>query len=104
MIPAKKPDWNKRIERAFDLAVRHPGAAEVLNFYRRILEFQKDVYDRDAPRSASAPDGPFRERLDVEIAIQHLPALLSLVQTNGPSKLAQEAATLSLKSPEQSCQ
>lgn len=101
MIPAKKPEWNKRIERAFDLAVRHSGAAEVLNFYRRILEFQKDLYERAATRPAPASDGPLRERLDVDIAMQELPELLSLVRTNGPSKLAQEAANLSLKSSEQ---
>jgi FdhE protein len=101
MMPAKKPDWNKRIERAFDLAARHPGAAEVLNFYRRILEFQKDVYDRAASRPAPAPDGPFRERLDVDAAMQQLPALLSLVQTNGPSKLAQEAADFGRESEKQ---
>src|SRR5271155_3451199 len=101
MIPARKPDWSGRIARAIYLAARHPAAAEVLNFYRRILEFQRDVYDRAASRPAPEPDGPFRERLDVEIAIRQLPALLSLVQRNGPSKLAQEAATLSLKSPEQ---
>jgi FdhE protein len=101
MIPAKKPDWNKRIERAFDLAGRHPSAAEVLNFYRRILEFQKDLYERAAAQSEPARDGPFRERLDVEIAIRQLPALLSLVQTNGPSKLAQEATDLSRVSPEE---
>jgi FdhE protein len=98
MMPAKKPDWDKRIERAFDLAVRHPAAAEVLNFYRGILEFQKDLYKRAAAQSAPAPDGPFRERLDVGIAMQVLPELLSLVRTNGPSKLAQEAADLSLES------
>ena len=101
MIPNSKPDWSKRIERAFDLAVRHPGAAEVLNFYRRILEFQKDLYERAASRSAPAPDGPFREQLDVGIAMQQLPALLSLVQRNGPSKLAQEAADLGRVSPEE---
>jgi FdhE protein len=100
MIQAKKPDWSKRIERASYLAGRHPAAAEVLNFYRRILEFQKDVYERAASRLAPAPDGPFRERLDVDIAMQQLPVLLLLVQGNGPSKLAQEAADLSRESAE----
>jgi len=40
----KKPDWSKRIERAMDLAGRHPGSVEVLAFYGRILEFQKALY------------------------------------------------------------
>lgn len=101
MIPARKPDWSGRIERAFDLAVRNQGAAEVLSFYRRILEFQKDLYERAGSRSVPALDAPFRERLDVDIAMQELPELLSLVQTNGPSKLAQEAANFRLELPEE---
>lgn len=101
MIPAKKPDWNKRIERASYLAGRHPGAGEVLSFYRRILEFQQDLYERAASRPAPAADGPFREGLDLDIAMQQLPGLLSLVRTNGPSKLAQEAADFSKVSPEE---
>jgi len=100
MIPAKKPDWSGRIERASYLAGRQPAAAEVLNFYRRILEFQKDLYDRAASRPA-ALDVPFRERLDPDAAMQQLPELLSLVQASGPSKLAQEAADFRLESPEQ---
>ncbi len=101
MIPATKPDWSKRIERAIYLAGRQPAAAEVLNFYGRILEFHKDLYERAASRPAPGSDGPFRERLDVDIAMQHLPALLSLVQEHGPSKLAQEAADFSRVSPEE---
>ncbi len=100
-IPAKNPDWDKRIERAIDLAGRHPDAAEVLSFYCRILEFQKGLYERAGRLPAPAPDGPFRERLEVGIAMQGLPELLALVGTNGPSKLAQEAEDLSKLSPEE---
>ncbi len=91
----KKPDWAKRIQRAVELAERYPSAAEVLAFYRHILEFQKTLCADAAP--LSLPDGvkvPFRERLDIDIAAQQLPALLSLVQRTGPSKLAQEAAEI----------
>lgn len=100
MIPATKPDWSNRIERAIYLAGQQPAAAEVLNFYRRILEFQKNLYERAALRLAPDSDGPFRERLDVDIAMQQLPGLLSLVRGNGPSKLAQEAAEFSRESAE----
>jgi FdhE protein len=100
-LAPKKPDWNKRIERTISLGERHPGTAEVLNFYRRILELQKQIYECVASLPALSRDGPFCERLDADAALQQLPALLSLVQKNGPSKLAQEAADFSRASPEE---
>ncbi len=101
MTQTKKPDWSKRIERAIDLAERHSSAAEVLVFYGRILEFQKTLYDSISSRPAPSGEGPFRERLDVDTAMQQLPALLSLVQKSGPSKLAQQAAEISRTPAEQ---
>ena len=100
MVQTTKPDWGKRIQRAIDLAEKHPGTAEVLAFYRRILELQKTMFDEIASRPARALDvaSPFREQLDVDVAAKHLAALLSLVQRSGPSKLAQEAAKLSASS------
>src|SRR5271166_5522170 len=100
MIQTKKVDWGKRIERAIDLTERYPGTAQVLTFYRRILEFQKTLHDGISSRPA-ASHGPFRERLDVDAAMRQLPALLALVQNKGPSKLAQEAAEISRGSSEQ---
>ncbi len=101
MIQTKKPDWGKRIARASELTQQYPGTAEVLTFYRHILEFQQALYDGAAARPAAGGDGPFRERLDVDTAMQQLPALLSLVQRSGPSKLAQEAAEIGRSSAEQ---
>lgn len=95
MMQTKKPEWDKRIERAIDLAGRHPSAAEILAFYSRILEFQKALYDGISSLPAQGRDGAFRERLDVDIALQQLPALLSLVHKSGPAKLAQDAVEIS---------
>jgi FdhE protein len=92
----KKTGWDKRIQRAVELAKRYPSAAEVLAFYRHILEFQKTLCADVASVSPSS-DGvipPFRERFDLDIAVQQLPELLSLVQRTGPAKLAQEAAEI----------
>jgi FdhE protein len=92
----KKVDWDKRIQRAVKLAERYPSAAEVLAFYRHILEFQKTLCADVASLSPAAAGGKavFREQLDLDIAVQQLPALLALVQRKGPSKLAQEAAEI----------
>jgi FdhE protein len=103
MVQTKTPDWGKRIQRAVDLAEKHPGTAEVLGFYRRILDYQKTLYDEIAARRAPALDiaRPFREQLDVDVAAKHLPELLSLVQRNGPAKLAREAAKIGAAASEQ---
>jgi FdhE protein len=99
----KKIEWDKRIQRALDLAQRYPSASEILGFYRYILKFQKTLCDGVSSLSPPADGGQqrFRELLDVEIATRHLPALLSLVQGQGPSKLAREAAELSRSSWEE---
>jgi len=103
MVQTTKPDWGKRIQRAIDLAEQHPGTVEVLAFYRRILDFQKTLYDEISTRHAPVKDvaSPFREQLDVDFAAKHLPGLVSLVQRNGPSKLAQEAAKIGSVPPEE---
>ena len=36
--------WDQRIKRAGDLAAEHPFAAEVLRFYQRVANFQKELY------------------------------------------------------------
>ena len=87
-----KIDWARRIERCADLAERYPSAAELLAFYRHILEFQSAL---GAAIPSSGDDLPFRERLDLYSAARQLPALLALVRQKGPSKLALEAADVS---------
>ena len=93
MIQTKKPDWGKRVQRAVELAERYPAAAEVLAFYRRVLEFQSTLYEDSASLPTAALDIAiqFRAQLDADMAMKHLPGLLSLVRKCGPSKLAQEA-------------
>lgn len=97
----KKPDWDKRIRRAAQLAERYPGAAEVLTFYRHILVFQQQVYDDISSRSSPPSDGiSFRARLDPAVALKWLPDLLLAVRKRGPSQLGQEAVPLSQSTPE----
>lgn len=102
MIQTKKPDWGKRMQRAIELAERHPAAAEVLGFYGRVLEFQRALHEDITSLPSPALDIAirFRAQLDVEAAAKHLPGLLSLVRKCGPSKLAQEAVEVTSDSPE----
>ncbi|MGO9516691.1 MAG: formate dehydrogenase accessory protein FdhE [Candidatus Korobacteraceae bacterium] len=103
MIQTKKADWSKRIERAIDLAAKHPSAAEILAFYCRILDFQKTLCEKllSLPAATLNREVAFREQLDVDYALRQLPALLALVQKNGPAKLAQKAAEIGRGAPEQ---
>jgi FdhE protein len=98
----KKTDFDKRIQRAVELAERYPSAAEILSFYGHILEFQQTLCADLAslPPPTAGGKAAFRERLDLDIAIRQLPALLALVQRTGPSKLAQEAAEIGRSSSE----
>ena len=100
MVPAsraqtRQPEWDKRIRRAAELADRFPHAAEVLKFYGRLLEFQQKVAAEISREGASAsPEGALRQRLDPDVVLPHLPALLSLAANDGPSKLAEQAAEI----------
>ena len=96
MTQKKKDEWSRRIERAMDLAGRHPGTAEVLLFYGQILGFQKAAYEGIDARPAPVLENnsAFREQLDSAAAMRQLPALLGLVQKSGPPKLAQQAAAI----------
>ncbi len=96
-VPGKQPDWDKRIQRAIELGERFSYAAEILAFYRQVLEFQRAIY-LEIPAldpAVAKPGAPFRERLDIEFAARHLSALLSLVERGGPAKLAEQAKEIS---------
>ncbi len=67
--------WERRIARAAELERDHPGAAQMLRFYRELATFQSD------PRIGAD-------------ARQHLPALLDLVRRTGTAVLAERAAWL----------
>jgi FdhE protein len=88
--------WTKRTDRAADLAERNPWARELLEFYLRILEFQRDVYEALPAMSgtAVADQAGLRGSLNLDEAVRSFPNLLALVRKSGPPKLAQEASHL----------
>jgi FdhE protein len=95
--------WEKRIERARFKADDSPGAAELLSFYRQILEFQKAVYERLRFSSAVVIDDSrsLRESLDFQSAAASMPALLEVVKRWAPARLRELAVEFSNSSPEQ---
>lgn len=81
--------WDRRIERAGELAARHPFAAEALSFYARIASFQKSLYASLDGR------GSLREELELSILLPWFPPFLSLIESIAPPPLAQSAAGVS---------
>jgi FdhE protein len=99
----RRSEWDRRIRRAADLAERYSYAAEILTFYRKILEFQRTIYQQVSSDSASVDTAPggLRQQLDGEVCLRHLPALLKLVEHDGTAKLKQDARELAALSSEQ---
>ena len=83
--------WDRRIERAHVLEREHPAAAELLRFYRTIARFQQSV------AQAFLPVLPFslHPTQIPEPLRPHVQSLLTLLQQQAPSPLAQAAALLS---------
>src|SRR5262245_43789331 len=81
--------WDRRIERAQELAAKHPFAAEALRFYARIAGFQKSLY-----AALGSAGGSLRGGLDLSILLPHFAPYLALIADIAPSPLAQSAAGL----------
>jgi FdhE protein len=98
----RRSEWDRRIRRAADLAERHSHAAEILTFYRQILEFQSTIY-REISAQSAAVDATLglRQQIDTHLCGQYWAALLKLVQHSGTNKLKQDAEALEHVTPEQ---
>lgn len=99
-MPAKHSgtEYDKRIRRADLLASVHPFANEVLQFYKRIAEFQKDLRARIAvelPDAKDAAVAELRELLQVDAALSHFPEFLKVVAEAAPATLAEAAHQVS---------
>jgi FdhE protein len=73
-----RASFDQRIARAAELAVTHPAAAELLNFYRELALFQKPIFEELGSSGQT----------DVLALLVYFPALLKLVKRTGPQSLA----------------
>jgi formate dehydrogenase maturation protein FdhE len=103
IIPSMAKDsWQRRVERAQDLANRHAFAAEILGFYVQIACFQEKLYqqlDRSSNRripvwQPGAPPG-----LELEEFKDNFESFLKLVEAKGPMRLAESAREVHADSP-----
>lgn len=90
----QKPDWSKRVARADELAKSCPWAGETLGFYRHVLEFQGETYQKLSRESAPAISAqqPLRTVLDFGAAAQSFPAMVAVARRHGPAAMATAAA------------
>ena len=100
MPPPKslKGRWGPRIERAQKLSADYPFAAEILRFYIRILNFQKDQYARIesvcGTTRIARPGASLRNELDLILLLPSFPSFLNLLKHHAPAPLAAAARKL----------
>jgi FdhE protein len=83
--------WDRRIQRAGELAEKHPAVAELLKFYQQVARFQKSVHEK---LGASGEH-------DLPVLLPFFPDLISLVEREGSPALTQAAQTLAQDSNEE---
>jgi len=90
-------EWQRRIDRAEELAARYAVAAEILRFYGAIARFQEKFYQEiegsRVVREVAANPNPFGLPLERELARKFRP-FLSVVERSGPGKLRESAREL----------
>ena len=85
--------WQRRIQRAQDLAHQHSFAAEILGFYIHVARFQEDLHQRlsAALPPLSQPESSPTElsRDELENLRSRFEAFLLLTEAHGPKPLAE---------------
>jgi len=85
--------WQRRTERAEELARQYPFAAEILRFYREVVRFQKDLYNR-LEASSRQTDGTHAKSAgppELGLLMAFFRPFLSMVEKDGPAPLAAAA-------------
>ena len=97
--------WAKRIDRTSELAERNPWAKEVLAFYTRILEFQREIFEKTQVQNhpISVGEAGLRAILKLDEAARRFPELAVVVRKYGPPKLAEEASRMRGSSSDAVC-
>jgi len=81
--------WDRIILRAEQLAAKETPTKELLAFYVKLLQAQKEVYDGLRSRKDWLPSGNLEQ--DLPVVRPMLSLLLHAVEKNGPAALAGEA-------------
>src|SRR5215472_2903074 len=100
--------WESRIERAQKLSADFLFAAEILRFYIRILNFQKEQYARIESACGTVRiarlGGSLRNELDLVLLLPSFPSFLNLLARDAPAPLAAAARELSTRGTQASAE
>jgi FdhE protein len=91
-MKAKSESWDTRLQRAEELASESEPTKEILTFYARLLQSQKEVDEFLRSRRGWLPSGSLAE--DLPVIRECFPIVLRTVVANGPPPLAEEARSL----------
>jgi formate dehydrogenase maturation protein FdhE len=95
-MPLTSESWDTRIQRADELARKTEATKEILTFYAKLLQSQKEVDEFLRSRRGWLPSGSLAE--DLSVVRESFPVILRTVEANGPEPLAEEARTLNMSS------
>jgi formate dehydrogenase accessory protein FdhE len=91
-------ECDARIKRADKLIADKSSASELLYFYRRIANFQKDLLSQITKARLRQPEmqrfGSVRDGLDLSLLLPHFRTFLAVVEQNSPNALASAAREL----------
>jgi len=89
--------WQRRIQRAQELAVQHSFAAEILGFYIHVARFQEDLHRRLSaafPKPPSASIGGELSAAELSQLSARFESFLTLAETHGPQQLSEMSRAL----------
>ena len=84
--------WQRRIQRAQELAGQHSFAAEILRFYIQVARFQEDLHRQLStafPRQSDSAISGELSRDDLENLSSRFESFLSMAEAHGPTPLAE---------------
>ena len=95
-------EYDRRIERAEELAERYAFARAPLAFYGEIVTFQKELYAELAqnwgPQAIAPAGGDVRSEMNFTVLLPEYPKFLAVVERNAPGPLAMAATNASRQS------
>jgi hypothetical protein len=95
----KRSKWDQRMQRADELTAAHTFAAEMLQFYKQIARFQKELYSlvqgAQGNQSKKRVSGSLREDLNLHLLLPKFGEFLSLAEAIAPPQIGQSASDLS---------
>lgn len=94
-------NYRARLDRAAALSAQHAFAREVLDFYRQVAGFQKDLHEqlpkKWGKQAAVSANGKLRSELNVSLLLDSYGQFLSVVEAEGPGPLAAESRQLKMR-------